>query len=800
MIETLDRYPAIFEIMYIHPEGRILAQQRRVGLSDQKAFEKQPWLETVQAGHVYWGTIDMSTYGVPFLDIAVPVNYHNVHRQGNFAGTLLAKLDLTVLWSSVASERVGETGYAYIINSDGQLLAYRNINQVKENHRIQDMTKAPLDDILAANTDIFKSIRTGVNDRLVVSSASSMATIPWIAIVEQPVEEALQPFSVTLAVMLVLVLIVLGIVVSIAQFTQRRIVDPLVVMRDHVEQFQQGTMTRDIELRRHGAHEQDDEMVVLAGTFNQMARQLRELIDGLEYQVAERTAQLAEAVKEAQEARKAAEGANELKSKFIANMSHELRTPLNSIINFTRIISSGLRGPVTDEQQDYLHRVRASGEHLLGLINDILDLSKIEAGRMELYKQDMLLGELVESTLSTAIGLTKGKPVELHADIDESLPPIEADRTRIRQVLLNLLSNAAKFTDEGSITVHVRREGKMLVVRVTDTGIGIQESKLQTIFEEFRQADEGDARSYEGTGLGLAICKRLIEMHGGEIWVKSTVGVGSTFSFSLPVACDEEPVPSAMDNIIAPQSEFAAGIPVLVIDDDTSAIEIVMSYLSKDGYAVYGTHDGRTVLDVVRHIKPAAIILDILLPHKDGWEVLSELKTAPDLKDTPVILYTILEEQKIGLHLGANAYLVKPIQEDQLRSVVNHFVPRDATILAIDDNPDVLEMVSQYLGSTGGYRVVTANGGRMGLEQVRAVQPDLIVLDLMMPEVDGFAVLNQLDQDPQTREIPVIVLTAKDLTPSERLYLSQRVQSLQYKGETSPGDLLQRVHTLVTHH
>lgn len=505
-------------------------------------------------------------------------------------------------------------------------------------------------------------------------------------------------------------------------------------------------------------------------------------------------------------ARAAAEEANELKSKFIANMSHELRTPLNSIINFTRIILSGMRGPVNDEQKDYLGRVQTSGEHLLGLINDILDLSKIEAGHMELYKEPSQIDDLVKGTISTAMGLTKGKPITLQQEIEPNLPIIYIDSTRMRQVLLNLLSNAAKFTEEGTITVQVQRDATSVLIRITDTGIGIAADKLETIFDEFRQAEEGSTRSYEGTGLGLAICKRLVEMHGGRIQVESTVGVGSTFSFSLPieeVATETEADDDADDD--AEKSAFLAsaisGKPVvLVIDDDRQGIDIVASYLERDGYTVYGLSDNRLAMDEITRIQPAVIILDIMMPHHSGWELLAVLKAMPETQHVPVILYTITEEKKRGLHLGASAYLVKPVKEEQLRATMQKFAPTNATILVIDDNPDVLEMVSRDLASYNGYRVITANGGRVGLEYVARHCPDVIILDLMMPDMDGFSVLDELEQRQETCTTPVVVLTAKDLTLEEYTYLHNRVHSLLMKGTTSTEELLGKIGMLLGKH
>jgi signal transduction histidine kinase/CheY-like chemotaxis protein len=492
--------------------------------------------------------------------------------------------------------------------------------------------------------------------------------------------------------------------------------------------------------------------------------------------------------------RNAATQANQLKTEFLATMSHELRTPLNSIINFSRILSSGARGPVNEGQLDYLNRVRQSGEQLLGLINDILDLSKIEAGKMELVKETFAIEELIQSIMASATGLTKEKPIEWRHMIAPGLPPIAADRQRIRQVVLNLISNAAKFTDAGSITVQVTTGAQQLIIRVIDSGIGIAHEHLTTIFEEFRQIEGASNRRYEGTGLGLSICKHLVELHGGQLWVESTLGGGSTFSFSLPL-----PPTATHPEAAAPAVAIAsrAGIPVLVIDDDPASIEIVSAYLGRDGYAVYGVTDSARALDEVRRLRPAAIILDVLMPHQDGWELLSELKTDPELHAIPVALYTIVEEQKRGFYLGASAYLLKPIDETQLRTTIAQLVARDATILVIDDDSNAIDVTVGQLEAIGDYQVITACGGQNGLERIAHAAPDLIILDLMMPDVDGFTVLARLEQDPLKRDIPVVVLTAKELSGPERAFLNERVHGLLAKGHTTPECLLAKVTDLL---
>lgn len=492
--------------------------------------------------------------------------------------------------------------------------------------------------------------------------------------------------------------------------------------------------------------------------------------------------------------RAAAEHASQIKSEFLANMSHELRTPLNSIINFTRIISAGARGPVTPEQLDYLNRVRQSGEHLLGLINDILDLSKIEAGRMELFRESFQINDLIQSVMATTAGLVKGKPIELRSEIAPDLPPVYADRTRVRQVLLNLLSNAAKFTDAGAITVRAERHGGEVVIHVSDTGIGIAPEHLDKIFEAFRQLDNASNRRYEGTGLGLTICRRLVDLHGGRLWVESAVGVGSTFSFSLPLTETSQAASSSETRLAGMLSDAT---PIVVIDDDPAAIEIVRTYLSRDGYSVVAVTDSRRAIAEVRRVKPAAIILDVLMPHRDGWEILADLKADPELQAIPVALYTIVEQQRLGFHLGASAYLVKPIDEMQLRTTVAQLVRKNASIVVIDDDHNQLEIIETCLNRAGSYRVHTANSGAKGWEAIIQQRPDLIILDLMMPEIDGFTILKRLEKDPHTRHIPVVVLSAKDLNIQERAYLAQRVKALLAKGETSPERLLARVMELL---
>jgi len=506
-----------------------------------------------------------------------------------------------------------------------------------------------------------------------------------------------------------------------------------------------------------------------------------------------------------QAARQEAEDANRLKSRFLANMSHELRTPLNSIINFAYLLSIGSEGEVTLGQTDLLQRISEAGRHLLGLINDILDLAKIEAGRFELFLENVELPDLIAGALATATSLVHDKPVVLRADLPEGLPLVRADHTRVRQVLLNLLSNAAKFTTEGEIVVRAVSEGAQVVFSVTDTGVGIAPADLPKVFAEFVQLDGELTRQTGGTGLGLPISKRFVELHGGKMWAESTVGVGSTFFFTLPRAQTpsvELPVkpaeaPPPMRERTEPRLP-AGDARVLVIDDDPAMREVITRQLAlARGYQVVELTDSRKAVDWARDSQPDAVILDVMMPQRDGWQVLQALRADPATRDIPVIMCSVLHEQSIALSLTADDYLVKPIQSEELRRILEHFAPLGGRVLAVDDDPNALEIVRRMLGGLT-YNLQTLSDGLSGLEAARAQPPDVIVLDLMMPGMSGFDVLAELRADPNTANVPVVVVTAKDLETHERAQLQAAAATLLQKGHFTPDELVNAVKRAVS--
>jgi GAF domain-containing protein/CheY-like chemotaxis protein/HAMP domain-containing protein len=507
---------------------------------------------------------------------------------------------------------------------------------------------------------------------------------------------------------------------------------------------------------------------------------------------------------EIQEANVRLREVDRLKSEFLASMSHELRTPLNSIIGFSRVILKGIDGPLTDLQTTDLTAIHSAGQHLLGLINDILDLSKIEAGKLELAFDEVNLQEVIKSVMSTAVGLTKDRPIELLQDVPDDLPTVWADQMRVRQIVLNLVSNATKFTDHGSITVRaelveeppLHGEGDLplidfVKVSVIDTGIGIAEKDMPKLFKAFQQVDASSSRRAGGTGLGLNITKQLVEMHGGRIGLNSMHGQGSTFWFTVPTRPYERP-PEPQE----PEIPAADDRPlVLAVDDDPGVITLYKRYLEPQGFRVIGVNRSEEVMERVRQHQPFVITLDVLMPHKDGWQVIQELKRHPETRHIPVIMASIVADQGRGFSLGASDYLVKPILEQDLLAALKRINGEgtERTVLIIDDEADNIRLIRRVLEGDAHYRVFEAQGGRAGLEAVKNLRPHIIVLDLMMPEMDGFDVLTALKSDPETRDIPVIVVTAKDITEADRERLNGHIGALLRKGPLTESELLQDV-------
>jgi signal transduction histidine kinase/DNA-binding response OmpR family regulator len=507
--------------------------------------------------------------------------------------------------------------------------------------------------------------------------------------------------------------------------------------------------------------------------------------------------------REIREARHAAEQANRAKSTFLANMSHELRTPLNAIIGYSEMMLEEAEDLEEDVFSEDLHKVHSAGTHLLSLINDVLDLSKIEAGRTELFLEDFSVEELVNSVTSSVEPMMAKNGNDLALAISDRNSLLHQDLTKLRQSLLNLLSNAAKFTENGTVTltaqIEVDNDEQWLTLSVTDTGIGIAADKHEKLFDEFSQADASTTRQYGGTGLGLAISRRFCELMGGNIFLRSAPGKGSTFKIRVPVRLATE----AESGVAKSTETAAASLPkdpaktVLVIDDDPEACEIIVRHLTRRGFEAVIAHSGEEGLRLAADIQPCAITLDIMMPEMDGWTVLNALKADAALKDIPVVMVSMLDDKSAGYTLGATSYLTKPVDRDALLDAINKHRTSSNCVLIIEDHVDTRAMMARVV-ERAGFSVQQAANGREGIEQLQASTPDIILLDLMMPVMDGFDFIVKMRANEQWRELPVVVITAKDLSESEKQFLSGRVQNALEKGAYTREHLLAMVRSALS--
>ena len=526
---------------------------------------------------------------------------------------------------------------------------------------------------------------------------------------------------------------------------------------------------------------------------------LQRLNDRLEEIVRQRTGELAAARDEAVRASQA-------KSDFLASMSHELRTPLNAIIGYSEMLLEAEDAGAQDLKLD-LEKIRAAGKHLLSLINDILDLSKIEAGKMDVFVEEFDVATMLAEVEVVARQLMAKNANTFEVRRAPDLGTMRSDQTKVRQNLFNLISNAAKFTKQGRITLDVRRSpgkggGDWLEFRVSDTGIGMTPAQMAKLFQAFGQADASTTRNYGGTGLGLAITKHFCRMLGGDVTVESEHGRGSTFTLTLPACHDERAwrrVQGAAPGGVAARPTGRTGT-VLVIDDEQAVHALLERELAARGYRVVHAGGGREGLRLARAVRPDAITLDVIMPEFDGWAVLRELKADPELREIPVVLVTILGDREMGYALGAADYLIKPIDTEALLRVLGRFRTAEgrAEVVVVDDDPATRDVLRRTL-SREGWTVVEAEDGygALALLERPTPPPAVIVLDLMMPGMDGFQVLEAIRRREAWRDVPVVVVTAKDLTRDELVWLRTNAEEVFHKGSYNRRELIAVVHDLI---
>jgi signal transduction histidine kinase/DNA-binding response OmpR family regulator len=587
----------------------------------------------------------------------------------------------------------------------------------------------------------------------------------------------------------------------VAYFLQGRISKPITLL---------ATAARDVAAKQDFSvrvpQTSTDEIGTLIASFNSMLATIQQrsadletaklsLEDAnktLEKKVHERTAELGSALMTAREASHA-------KSSFLAKMSHELRTPLNAIIGYSELLSEDSND---DGVKDDLNKILSAARHLLGLINDVLDLSKIEAGKMDLYIEPLDLWTIVQEIAGIVTPLYEKRNNTLTVECSDSIGVVHADATKLRQILLNLLSNAAKFTEAGRVVIKVSR-GPLagedwIQIDVSDTGIGITDEQMSRLFQAFTQADASTSSKYGGTGLGLAICRQFARIMGGEVGVTSKPGQGSTFTLRMParVRRPKTTYSGAPLSNSSPTATTPAKLSqdILVIDEDESVQRALGKILEPEGFTVISARTGKDGLRLAREKHPRLIILDILMPDMDGWTVLKELKQHPAIAAIPVVLLTMTDDKETGFALGASAFINKPIEQEQLLEAIQHHkASADGRhALVVEDDPHQRDLVLRMLEKEGWESEFVVNGAE-ALEAVATRQPAIILLDLLMAEMDGFEFLTHLRANPDWKLIPVVVITSMDLTSDVRARLQGRVDNIFQKGRYSRDNLIRQI-------
>ncbi len=814
-----ESYPYLAEVFVTDRHGINAVSSNPT--TDLRQDDETWWQEAV-IQKLYLGNLEYDeSAGVYAFSVALPIS----DGLRGSAGVVKAVINLKGIQERGNAIRVGRGGYVVILSRDGRVLS----------HPDPQYLFRPVGDVpaLAKVSDLISSSVRGVRDfepaipgregELWLAGYSrlmrpaSLGPLNWTVAALVSRAEVMDPILAVRddAAMAGLVFILAAVPLVVA--VSRRLSRPLTDLAHRADRIRQGDL--DVSLAFPSA----DEIGRLASALAQMVDHLKEshrrtldINAGLEKTVRDRTEELQRKNRQIEAQNKKVMEASRLKSQFLANMSHELRTPLNAVLALSEILGDEMSGPLNDEQRKQVVLINRSGKALLRLINDVLDLSKIEAGRMTVERAPMSLPSLVTLVVDTLRPLAEEKGLSLTVSCAPDLPEfIKSDEHKLRQILINLAGNGIKFTERGGVRLEVGYTQKPPAISfaIVDTGIGIGSDVIDRIFDEFCQGDGSTTRKYGGTGLGLTISKRMAELLGGTLIVASTPGQGTTFTLSVPYepappvpATPAEtlrrvrlqvPEPALLNTSDDSATALHDGRPVvLVAEDESDNLYIMKKYLNRLDCQVIFARDGNEVIQKARRYKPIAITLDLVLPKKNGWDALSELKSDPETRNIPVIIASVLDNQERGFCLGAYRYLVKPVNETDLADTIHQIQWTDRKdvkrILVVDDNVVDADLIERLLAEAR-FQVLRAARGEEGLATAAREKPDLIMLDLSMPGMDGFQVMEGLKRNEDTRGIPVVIYTAKDLTGQELERLRRDAQRVFLKNPLEPTRMLAEI-------